>query len=674
MTIFGGRARAAAAAVATVAVLGAGAAVASPPRSAGFDDADGRTWLAVEREAGPRLLLVNGLSGLVEAEAALPDGVATVHFVGEGPGRTLFAAADGEVVAVDDATHRTTARPGGAGGHGLVVPGGVLVVGARLATRFPADPGGRPASSPLPLPRLADRAPVVDGRGRVWFLGSEPAGGRVAVALPASAGGAAGDEGDRVAVDRSTTGLLVVDGTVHAVADATIAPVEGSATGRAVDGPARGRIDPTVATGTRGTWAWGRGRTLTTVVAGRAPLTQELPSDITTLAVWHGRVVAVTDDAVLTGPPGDLRTIPGLGSGAALREDGGLLWATSADATVAIAPDHDRIAFDLGDTDLSLCVGDCSAAAASRFLEDKATTPAPAPAPTPAAPTTTVPPRRLEPIVVPPTLAVTSTTAARDREATSVATVPAAAPTTLVAEPAPSATTPSAVVTAPVATTTTEEERKPGRPDPPGRGGDPTTTTAPPVIVLPPVRTSLPDPDPEPVTTTTEEPTTTTAEEPLAVAIEFDLTAREGEATAQIRVQGRARDCGSTGTSTVATLAWRGSATGTRQVLVTWANNGSRTSNVASATIPSGPGRLEVSVALCGVTTSRAVTVPGDPPPTTTTTPPPTTTPPTTTTPPPTTTAPTTTPPPPTTTTRPPTTTTRPPTTTTRPPTTTTTR
>jgi len=60
-----------------VALIGTavGIAIASPPSSEMPDDFHGRTWLSVASTSGPQLVLVNGISGLIEPDRPLVDGV-----------------------------------------------------------------------------------------------------------------------------------------------------------------------------------------------------------------------------------------------------------------------------------------------------------------------------------------------------------------------------------------------------------------------------------------------------------------------------------------------------------------------------------------------------------------------------------------------------------------------
>lgn len=636
------RRRALAIAATAVLAIGAGAAVASPPRSAQVHELDGRTWFSTND--GTQLLLLNGISGLIEAATEVPDAEGSLAFVdGRGP-RTLLSTGDG-LVAVDDGAHTVRRLPGS--DRGVFVGDQWLVLGEdarRLGTAATASPRPLPGA-PAPI---GGAVAVVDGSGDGWYLG-DATPGRAAVRVPREGGDAL-----LTPLEDDATRLLVADGHVYATGPSGLTAIGGAPPPAEVD---RGdRVDPSIATATGGWWSWGTGSTVHARSTSGAiePPPQDLASPIEALAVWHGHLVAITADGAHTGPPGDLDPIAELGPGATVREDGGLLWVATNETAVAIHPDHERTVLRLADADLSLCVGDCSPAAASSFLEE--TTPTTAPTSTPNAPTTTTtaPPRRLVAEQVPPTLAASATTS-------TVTSTTVATPTTTTA-PAVAAADGPASTLAPVTTTTP--------PGPPGK--DPDRPEPGPPIRLPEVAPTTsteapPPPAPEPEPTTTQAP----APEP-SVGLSFNVVGRTGTAEATLRVFATAEDCGATAGTTTAVLTWEGSDRGSREVLVTW-NGGSSRSEESSATIVAAEGELAVTVTVCGVTATDTASVRGlptptttEPPPTTTTTAAPTTT---TSTPPTTTTLPTTTTP--TTPTTPTSTTTTPTTTTTLRPTTT---
>lgn len=638
--------------------LGVGAAIASPPRSAAFDDADGRTWLPVSKEGATQLLLVNGISGLIEGDASFDGTGGRPSFVGSSGAHSLFRAGR-DLVLVDDA-EQSVARIADVAPTAALVEDDLLVLdaaaaaGARVTWRGSApDAPVRPvAGAPAPI---GDVAPVVDGAGRAWYLGEE-GGRRLAVGVDPDGGL------DDIDVDVATTELLVVDGRVHAVSPGEVREVEGAA----VPLRSSGDVVPRLVEASQGIWATAAGSVVDT---GRRALPQDLGASITQLGIWHGQVVAVTDGGVFLGRPGALAPVPDLGGGATLHRDGGLLWITTAETAVAIDPDHDLTVLRIADVDLSLCVGDCSAAAASRFLEENVTTTTiSASRPSgPAATTTTLPLRKLDADVPPPTLANAPSTTAAPRfpdavpSATTVpdvaTTVPTSAPdvvaTTLIApptsEPRPENGNGNGDGARPP-----EEERPPRPAGPlplpfPAPTVSPTTTEAP--------RDPEPAPEPEPV--------------PADVDLEFDVTGGAVSAEASLRVLGSADDCGvGEERRTTATISWEGSGSGSRDVDVVWSGSSQRSETSQATLAPIPAGQVTIRASVCGVAAEREATVrPLAPPPTTippTTTTPPTTAPPTTA-PPTTTTLPTTGP----TTTLPTTPTTRPPTTTTSPPTTT---
>ena len=611
------RARGLAIVAAAITALGVGAAIASPPRSARLEELDGRTWFATAD--GTQLLLVNGISGLIEAATAVPGAPGPVTFVdGRGPS-TLLRGQRGLLV-VDDGEHDVALVDGAAGA--AFVGDDVLLLGDDVR-RAPRDDAGRSApvrGAPAPLP-VPGAGPFTDGAGDGWYLGVGPAG-RVAVRVPQDG------SGPRLTpVADDVARLLRADGHLYAASPSDLVPL-GDAPGM-IDGDLgvddADRVDPTVATATGGTWAWAVGSTVHGRSAvGEDAVAQDLGSPIERLAVWHGRLVAVTRDGVHTGEPGALVPVPDLGAGATLHEDGGLLWAATSEAAVAIDPDHQQTVIRLAGADLSLCVGDCSPAAASSFLEETTPTTAPSP-PAPNAPTTTTtaPARRLT-ADVPPTLGPASTTVVPPTTSTTPATTTTA--------PTVTATESTGSTLAPVTTTTTVAAAGPPAAQDPNRPPDP----GPPARLPELATTTTTEAEPEPTTTETEP-----ADE--AVGLGFNVVGRTGTAEATLRVFGSAEDCGATSGTTTALLTWDGSDRGSREVLVAWRGGASR-SEETSATIVADAGELDVTVTVCGVTASDSATVRALPTATTTTTTTTTTPSTTTTTEPPTTTTPPTTP------------------------------
>src|SRR6187402_2590229 len=93
----------------TLAVLaGAAAAVielGEPPDRVAAEEFDGRTWLTTD---GGRLVLANGISGLVEAQASTDDDIPRgLRFAGSNRRATLLES-DRQAVLVADGSHQAT--------------------------------------------------------------------------------------------------------------------------------------------------------------------------------------------------------------------------------------------------------------------------------------------------------------------------------------------------------------------------------------------------------------------------------------------------------------------------------------------------------------------------------------------------------------------------------------
>lgn len=338
--------------------VGAAAAVASPPPSAIQEDVDGRTWLALPRADSTTFVLVNGISGLYEA-AITADGTGDeLDFAGATREATLFTDASG-ATAIGNGRHDVT-RISGAGAVALAGES-IWTIGDDLTRRSLGD-GEVTGRLPLPAPPVGDVAPVVDADARVWYLAGK--GDDRSVVRFGSDGG----DIETFDVDPSSEALLLLDGAAHVVTDTGVAAVEG---GSELAAPSGNRVDPSVAHETGGLWATARGAELEVARAGEVG-EQRVPAPVTDLAIWHGGLVVATADGALAGPPGDLQAIEGIGAAPRIHDDGGLLWLTTTDGAVALADDLTPTVFDLADADLSLCVDDCSAGAASRFLEEKA--------------------------------------------------------------------------------------------------------------------------------------------------------------------------------------------------------------------------------------------------------------------------------------------------------------
>ena len=100
------RARGLALAGAAFLAIGVGAAIASPPRSAQVLELDGRTWFSTAD--GRQLLLVNGISGLIEAATEVPDSMGPLTFVdGRGP-TTVLRSGEAAVARSRSSNRRRT--------------------------------------------------------------------------------------------------------------------------------------------------------------------------------------------------------------------------------------------------------------------------------------------------------------------------------------------------------------------------------------------------------------------------------------------------------------------------------------------------------------------------------------------------------------------------------------
>ena len=127
----------------TVVALVAGVLVVSwladPPDRVVAQEIDGRTWLSVPRRDDTALVLANGVSGLVEAEADLTDSVPADLRFGGSDGRFTVLAGDGEAVVVADATHAGSVVDLDEGATSVLGGGGLLTAGADVSVREHRD-------------------------------------------------------------------------------------------------------------------------------------------------------------------------------------------------------------------------------------------------------------------------------------------------------------------------------------------------------------------------------------------------------------------------------------------------------------------------------------------------------------------------------------------------------
>ncbi|MET0578017.1 MAG: hypothetical protein ABW122_05120, partial [Ilumatobacteraceae bacterium] len=226
-----------------------------PPQSVVAGEIDGRTWLPVPRADGAALVLANGISGLVEAEAevdaALPSGL---QFADSDATYTLLHADDTSVV-VADGSHVGTRVDTGAGSASVLAGGGLLTAGDAVTVRTIAADGsvGAPTTIDDAGVPTAGIAPVVDDDGDAWVLTGERADTAVRI-----------DDAGRVAgrrqLDDGVTQLFLLDGR-PVVRRGDV--VEGIDDDARFPAPADGGIVPLVAQSANGRWAVASGRRVT---------------------------------------------------------------------------------------------------------------------------------------------------------------------------------------------------------------------------------------------------------------------------------------------------------------------------------------------------------------------------------------------------------------------------
>ncbi|MFP5327506.1 MAG: hypothetical protein ACLGHT_08495, partial [Acidimicrobiia bacterium] len=467
---------------------------------------------------------------------------------------------------------------------------------------------------------------LADGKGDVWFLG-EKDGRRVAVSLDPTT-----LDVDQHPVSPAATALRVIDGAVYAVDARAVREVDGA---RSFPSE-KGAVVPEVALSTKGVWAFADDEVLT-VFDGRGRRRERLGAAVEHLAIWNGRVAALADGELYLGGPERFERIANLDTSARFHVDGGVLWAVGTETAVAVLPGGDHTVIRVSNADLSLCVADCSPAAASTFLERRAaaTSSARNKAPTPQRAGRVSPPR-LEPPTVTPTLP-SATVAPRARVTTTSVAPPPEEPTEEEPVHAEEAE-PTQEAVPPLPPEGEREEEAPReRPEKPKKPADEAPTPPTPPPPAPPVELPVADDSDKgdkgdkgvtttteqasPTTTTTTTPgSTTTTVPPEEVGIGFEVDPEVGGAVARVRVQGTPNACGATGLATTATLAWTGSSSGSREMVITWNSPAAGQSQVSEATFSAEPGEITVEVSVCGRSASRTVTVPGETDATTTTT------------------------------------------------------
>ena len=353
----------------TVLALVAGALVvtslADPPDRVVAQEIDGRTWLSVPRGTDTALVLANGVSGLVEAEADLADAVPDDLRFGGSDGRFTVLASNGAAVVVADGTHAATVVELDEDAASVLGGGGLLTASTDVSVRTIAADGtiGEPAVVGDTGTPVAGVAPVVDGDGDTWVLTDDDRAARITTD---------GSVGDRVDVDSSATELLVVDGRAYARSDEALVELGGDR--RRPGAGARGVV-PSVATETDGRWAVASGRQIT--LDDDPDDIVSAPDDVRSLAVWFGHVWSATDGVAFAVDDGSVQPVDGVDGPFQLFADGGRLWFVGADGAIAIDRDQHATVFRLAGVDLSLCAGDCSPEAAVDFLDEITTTTAP---------------------------------------------------------------------------------------------------------------------------------------------------------------------------------------------------------------------------------------------------------------------------------------------------------
>ena len=402
------------------------------------------------RRSGGRpiaVVLVNGISGFVEAQAA--NGAATapplpagLSFAGSDRQRTLLAGRDGAVLLADGSHDAQVVRTSGA--SSVLASAGVVTVGRVVAVR----PVGRTGHLGAPEVVVTDgapsgAAPVVDSSGRAWVLLE----GDTAVRVDRD-----GRVGKRVGVAPLVTALTVVDGVVYAVSPIAVRAVDRSAT---LEGAGDGGVVPSVGIATNGTWAVARGTEVGLVHHG-STTNVDLGATVRALAIWHGDVWVATGNRLTRIHNGVVTPVPGLdtttiGGELALFGDGGRLWVVSPRAAVSIDRDQEPTVFTLAAVDVDLCVGDCSTQALLDYLGAAATS-------TTTATASTAVPQRSE-ITLPPNLPTTTTIRPQSPVARPTSTMSSEAPPPASTPPTPTttdATTPATPdLAAPPAATTT---------------------------------------------------------------------------------------------------------------------------------------------------------------------------------------------------------------------------
>ena len=542
-------------------------AAAEAPDNERPQDFHGRTWLTTSTKGGDQLVLVNGISGLIEGRsqggATVPDGA---RFIDSTPVSTLVGSDEGMTV-VDSGTQQAITKDGVDGTRSVLSEDFVLTLGHDVRV-LPTSLKGTATKVAGPAP-VADVAPVVDGTDVAWYLGHQ-GNERVAVQVT----GPLGSDVESHAVDRRTDRLLVVDGDVYAAGPEAIDEVDGGGS-RTV--AARSDVLPSVVVASGGRWASAEGRTVT-LFDGTGERTVRTRADVVDLAVWNGEVIAATTQGAERVLPTRSVPIAAIRSQPRLHADGGMLWLTSKGDVVAIDRDQQQSHFRLAALNADLCVESCDPGDVAKLLQDQ---PTPTTQPDAAkTTTTTAPPRDLQSPDTEPELPTTTTTTTptTTTEPPAPGTTIERSPrntTTTTTEPKRTTTTRKPATTTPAAPLPTNPTLPPPPTSPP-RSRPP--KTEPPFTLPPPTQPpfTLPPPTQPPSTVppptqppSTEPPPTqppTTQPQGIGLVISVDTNDAAAAATATVSLTGQARACVPFGLTATGSVTWTGAGQGSGPV------------------------------------------------------------------------------------------------------------
>jgi hypothetical protein len=554
------------------AAVGASVAVvptSDPPPKATTAEFDGRTWL--HTPAG--YLLVNGISGAIEASAPSTQPVG-MTVAGSAARRTaLLDATRATAVVIDDRSHQVTAVDTRAAAA-VQTSAGALVLGDP-SVFVPAEDAASPTILPDLVATQADA--IVDSSGLTWALVGNDSG-RSLLTI--------NDVGVIVGTRPATASdVLLVDGRAFVRLADGVSPVDGGDTLPANPDD----LLPTVVESSGGLWSTASGATVTTRRgATRTELTA--PADVASLAIWHGTTWFATASDVVRITDASTQAVPIAGAAAAY-VDGGRLWFVGDTRAMSIDRAQRVTVFDIATADLSLCVETCAATDAIEFNEDQAdqstTTTTVADTP-PLGATTTA-----------PAITTTSTIA-------SALTLPPALPTTT----APSTTQPTATTRAPATPSTSSATSTSIR-------TGPSTSAAPQAS-----STTAPAPSTSPATSTTvaPAPTTTPPTTPppppvgggsLVLGVVSASPLRPGPIVVRIGFRGSRTQCsvngGPIGSGVAdARITVTGSAARTVGVRLAASGNSGGT---ADETVEVQGGTSTITLTMCGLTTATTIDV-----------------------------------------------------------------